>query len=83
LRSQSGEARFGLTKLSSAKCEAVAGGGFKFSGEGPSRYYGKNGYSFSISVKGGKASFSAKLSNGSVVVNEEENALSKSSEVIH
>jgi hypothetical protein len=84
--SESGETRFGLTKLSSAKCEALAGGGFKFSGEGPARYYSKTGdtISFSFTVKGGKAYFSAKLRDGSVyVVNEEENALSKSNEVIH
>jgi hypothetical protein len=84
VNTESGEARFGLTKLTSANCEALAGGGFKFSGEGPSRYYRKTGYniSFSITVKGAKASFYAKLSNGSIVVNEEENALTKSSEVI-
>jgi hypothetical protein len=86
VNSESGETRFGLTKLTSAKCEALEGGGFKFSGEGPARYYGKTGdtISFSFTVKGGKAYFSAKLKDGSVyVVNEEENALSKSNEVIH
>jgi hypothetical protein len=86
VNTESGETRFGLTKLTSAKCEALVGGGFKFSGEGPARYYSKTGdtVSFSFTVKGGKAYFSAKLRDGSVVVvNEEENALSKSNEVIH
>jgi hypothetical protein len=36
-----------------------------------------------ITVKGRKATFYAKLSNGSIVVNEEQNALTKSNEVIH